>query len=196
VTEDPHHGLGWFLSTAVTLLTAHQIPFMIAGSLVSSMYGDPRTTRDVDIVIAAAEPPDDHIVRFVADCEAVGWYVATGSAFGPVDRRRQFNVIDSTSGWKLDVMWRSNRPYSEVEFERRVSAQLFGVAVFVPSPEDVVLSKLEWGGSTGSRQFTDATSVLRINSLDREYLSHWAAVLGVTELLEAAFSAARNDEWG
>jgi hypothetical protein len=186
------HGLARFLTTVVSLLNRNQIPFMVAGSIVSSMYGDPRTTRDVDIVIAADEPPNDHIVRFVADCESIGWYVARGSAFGDVGRRRQFNVIDSATGWKLDVMWRADRSYSRVEFERRVAAELLGVTVFVPSPEDVVLSKLEWGGSAESRQFSDATSVLRMNVLDHGYLSHWAEVLGITELLDAATKTARS----
>ena len=56
-------------------------------------------------------------------------------------------------------------------------------------PEDVILFKLEWyrlGGETSERQWLDVQNVLKAQAerLDREYLAHWAAELGVLDLLE------------
>ena len=62
-----------------------------------------------------------------------------------------------------------------------------GVRVMVVSPEDAVLSKLEWAAEGESeRQFRDALGVaaMRGTDLDTAYLRKWAPALGVGELLE------------
>jgi hypothetical protein len=182
-----------FLAATTDLLSECGFQFMVTGSFVSSYYGDPRTTRDLDVVIDAVEPPDEKVVRFVAGCESKGWYVARVSALEPTTRqRRQFNVIDSTTGWKLDVMWRESRAFSESEFARRTPIDLMGVTVFVPTPEDIVLAKLDWTKSIESHQFSDAVSVLKTQRLtiDRVYLHWWARDLGISELLETALRSA------
>jgi hypothetical protein len=184
-----------FLSRIVGLLRSSDIPCMITGSLVSSLWGDPRTTRDLDLVIEADEPPDDRIREFLIACEDQGWYVSRGEALTPVrPERRQFNVIDPTTGWKADVMWRRNRPFSSSEFSRRQTVEILGATVEVASPEDVVLAKLEWAMSQESRQFDDAVSVLRTmaSRIDREYLRTWGVELGVLGLLEAALTEANR----
>jgi hypothetical protein len=183
-------GAAHFLSTIASHLDACGIQFMVTGSLVSSFYGDSRTTRDIDFVVNAQEPPDDTITSFVGLCEGAGMYVATNAALGirPESSRRQFYVIDSISGWKADIMWMADRAFSRTEFNRRVPAQLLGVSVMIPTPEDIVLAKLEWGGSTESRQFDDAVSVMRVlaDRIDFAYLAKWAGELAIETSLSAA----------
>jgi hypothetical protein len=63
--------------------------------------------------------------------------------------------------------------------------------VEVVSPEDVILLKLEWfrlGGEMSDRQWGDILGVLRVQAgqLDADYLDHWAAELGVLDLLGKA----------
>jgi len=65
----------------------------------------------------------------------------------------------------------------------------------VKTPEDVVLSKLEWyrvGGETSERQWADVLGVLRVQEgcLDLEYARRWAVDLGVADLLERALQDA------
>jgi hypothetical protein len=185
-----------FLAVVAAQLQSSQIEFMVTGSLVSSYYGDSRTTRDIDFVVNAEEPPDATIGTFVGLCESVGMYVATNAALGQrtTSARRQFNVIEATSGWIADIMWLADRSFSRMEFERRVPADLLGVPVMIPTPEDIVLAKLEWGGSTESRQFEDAVSVLRVlgEQIDFSYLAKWSAELAVEPLLLAAVSQLRR----
>lgn len=55
------------------------------------------------------------------------------------------------------------------------------------SPEDAVLSKLEWArmGGDSERQIRDAAGIVEVTtSLDREYLRFWARELGVLDLWE------------
>ena len=166
---------------------------MLTGSFVSTFYGDPRTTRDLDLVIKADEPPGEAVQRFVELCLLDGFYVSEESALGPLSTgRRQFNVISSTTGWKADIMWLTDRPFSRSEFDRRTTLSLLGIEVLVPTPEDLVLAKLEWGGSAESRQFEDAVSVVRITgtNFDFTYARKWASDLGITDLFERAVAAA------
>ncbi len=166
---------------------------MLTGSFVSSYYGDPRTTRDLDLVVDAAEPPDDAIRAFVTLCEGSNLYVSERSALGPLTgKRRQFNVISSATGWKADMMWVQDRPFSRMEFSRKTKIELLGTTVPVPTPEDIVLAKLEWGASVHSRQFDDAVSVVRVlgKQLDTEYLRRWATQLGIGSLLAQALLVA------
>ena len=56
---------------------------------------------------------------------------------------------------------------------------------FVASPEDTILSKLEWARKVGrsEKQIDDAAGVLAVNpGIDRAYVERWAGELGVLGL--------------
>lgn len=159
------------------------IPFMVTGSLASSFHGRPRATNDVDLVI---DPTAEQLDRFLS---ALGekCYASQSAAHEALQRRSMFNVIDTAGGWKADLLFRKERPFSIEEFQRRKSETIAGCALPMASAEDVILSKLEWDKLTPSeRQVQDALNVAVVQStrLDRHYLRTWAAALGVPENLE------------
>jgi hypothetical protein len=155
---------------------------MVAGSVASSLHGEPRATNDVDIVIA---PSREQLGAFITSL-GEGFYTSAGAAEKALGLRGMFNVIDSLGGWKADLIVRKDRPYSLAEFGRRVSAEVMGIKVSLVSPEDAILSKLEWAKKGASeRQFRDAFGVAAAQreSLDRAYLRKWAPELDVEALL-------------
>lgn len=104
--------------------------------------------------------------------------------------RTMFNVIDFEGGWKADLILRKDRPFSIEEFRRRQPVTLHGHVIPIATPEDVILSKLEWDRLTPSeQQRRDALHVAAVQSsrLDRFYLRQWAAVLGVADSLDELF---------
>jgi hypothetical protein len=162
------------------------IPHMLVGSFASSAHGAPRATQDVDIVI---DPIPASLERFVNAFDPNRIYIDPAAAERALLDRDQFNLIDTTTSWKVDLIIRKERPFSRNEFERRVRSTLLGVGVYQATAEDTVLAKLEWAEMGGSdRQVTDAATVLAVGGerLDQEYLDHWAAELGVSELLARA----------
>ena len=122
-------------------LDASEIRYMIAGSVASSVWGELRATQDVDLVVEAGVY---ELVRFCRLLSAERWYADTGMAADAARRVSMFNVLDTETGWKFDIIIRKGRAFSREEFARRQLADVGGVSVPVASPEDTILSKLEW----------------------------------------------------
>jgi hypothetical protein len=183
-----------FVADILSLVTAADIPYMITGSLASTYYGRPRTTQDIDLVI---EADATRLNAFVAAAHQRGYYVDANDAADALSRRSMFNIIDAESGYKLDLIVRKDREYSREEFGRRREVTLLGRRAFMVSPEDSILSKLEWSREGASeRQFLDALAVARTqgDDLDMDYLRRWARELRLTEDLERLSSEARRHE--
>jgi hypothetical protein len=177
------------LREVVGALDETGIPHMLVGSFASSAHGAPRATQDVDIVI---DPISQSLERFVKAFDPDRIYVDPSAAERAFLDRDQFNLIDMTTSWKVDLIIRKERPFSRNEFERRVRSTLLGVDVYQATAEDTVLAKLEWAAMGGSdRQVADAATVLAVGGdrLDQVYLDHWAAELGVSALLAQARKA-------
>ncbi len=186
-----------FLTRLIALLNQAGIPYMIAGSVGSSLHGRPRATQDVDVVI---DPTDDQLESFLALLQQ-GYYVSRDAAFAALRDRTMFNVIDLEGGGKGDLILRKDRSFSRQEFNRRCQIEAMGQKIWVVAPEDIILSKLEWmKGRESGIQYSDAlgVAVTQWKSLDLEYLRRWAKELGVEEVLnhllnEAAEQAQRTD---
>jgi hypothetical protein len=173
-----------FLRDLLAFLAAAEIPCMIVGSLASSYHGRPRATQDIDVVV---EADARRVSRFVGKCVDRGFYVDLPDALEAVSRRTMFNVIDPTSGNKLDVIMRKDRSFSRSEFERRRPVDVPGGVAAIATPEDVILAKLEWGKVSGSdRHHRDALGIAQIQgaALDTDYLARWASELGIAEEVE------------
>jgi len=170
------------------------IAYMLTGSLASAMYGALRSTMDIDIVIAAGRDEVKRLVQLLPERE---YYVEVDSALTAHDHESMFNVVDLANNWKVDLIFRKSRGFSQEEFRRRRSMNVEGIPVFVASAEDVVLAKIEWSKLAGSqRQIEDVAAILRLqwSRLDQNYLERWIAELNVQREWEQAKSAARLAE--
>lgn len=155
----------------------YDVPYMLTGSLASSMYGIPRATNDVDIVIA---PTRDQLLNLVQLFQRVGLTVHTESALNAHRNRTLFNVIDFSRSLKVDLILRKDRQFSVTEFERRETYDVQGMRLTLATPEDVLLAKLEWAKMGDSaRQLEDAAGILKMqrDTLDLEYIEEWVQVL-------------------
>ncbi len=178
------------LRLIVSLLEEAEIPYMVVGSFASTFHGEPRMTRDIDLVVDPSAESIALVVEHLGSLDRGRFYI--GDAQTAVQNRDMFNVIDNVTGWKVDLIVRKERAFSQSELNRRVAVRLGGVDVFVSSAEDTVLAKLEWGSKSGSdRQFADAVAIIGAQDLDQEYLELWAAELGIEDLLGQATIVAR-----
>lgn len=176
--------LASFLSLIVRALKDAEIPFMLTGSLAAAFYGAPRATQDVDLII---ESQPANIRRFVHTLKAAGLYADLEAALTALRTGGQFNVIDSTTGWKADLIVRKTRSFSETEFNRRQRQELLGVEIALTTLEDLLIAKLEWSELGDSElQRRDIRELLELagESLDEVYLNRWLDALRLRDAWE------------
>ena len=178
------------LAIVIGTLDRVGIPYMVTGSLASSYHGEPRATRDVDIVI---DPAADTLAALVDALAAAGFYVDRDTALEALVGRTQFNAIGPDAS-KVDFIIRKARPFSIEEFGRRQRADLLGTAGFVTTAEDLVIAKLEWAAASDSnRQLRDVAGILAVTkTLDAPYIERWAAALGVADTWRRVRDEARS----
>ncbi len=179
-----------FLKTIIELLSRAKIAYMISGSISSGFYGRPRATNDADIVV---EPTREQLLAFIQSLGSC-YYASREAAIQALDSRSMFNVIDIEHGWKADLMIRKTRPFSQAEFARRKEVSFWGINAWILSPEDSILSKLEWAGGGSQTQYEDALGVLMVqwDSLDFDYLKTWAKELKTADALDRLITEAKK----
>jgi hypothetical protein len=167
-----------FLATVVDVIREADIPFMLTGSLAAAYYGTPRATQDIDVVIDVDPVRMDRLVDGLA---GAGLYVDREAAHEALEGAGQFNAIDPESGWKVDLIVRKARAFSETEFERRRPDRLLGVEVALTTIEDLIIAKLEWSELGDSElQRRDIMALLETEiPIDRAYLERWIETLGL-----------------
>lgn len=173
------------LDTVIRMLERLNVPYMITGSLAASHHGRPRATHDADLVI---DLDSEQLDALVHDLDASNFYVDAAGARNALAQRRQFNVIDTAHACKVDLIVRKDRAFSREEFGRRQHVDVgFGRPLAMVTPEDAILSKLEWAKRADSeRQLRDAAGIVEMNpQLDRQYVVRWAEQLGVSDLWRA-----------
>jgi len=166
------------------------ITYYVGGSLASSSYGAYRATADADLV---ADIYPAHVEDLV-NALSPEFYIDAEMIKDAIQRRSSFNLLGYKIFAKIDIFIPKDRPYSRAAFERRVLRQIdpdSGREVYVASPEDTVLAKLEWyrlGHEVSERQWKDVRGVLseQQKTLDLAYLRRWAAEIGVADLLSRA----------
>jgi len=172
-------------------LEAAGIQYMLVGSFASGHWGEYRSTNDIDIVITGTpEQIRDFIDRLPADL----YYRDLESAIEACKRRDMFNVLDMRTGIKIDLIFLKSGEFHREAFRRRRLEVVDGAPLFISSPEDVIIAKLEWARMGHSlRQIDDVSGLLRKlwGSLDHSYLQKWVTLLGLTGQWEAAMENSR-----
>jgi hypothetical protein len=176
------------------------ITYCVGGSFASSTYGEPRATRDVDMLVALSASQATRFVRQIEQDFFVQLAdIHAAIALAPTLRddplhRATCNLIHRSSFFRVDLFVSSGRAYDVMQLARRIP-QMVALnperhAYFV-SPEDIILIKLDWyrlANGVLDRQWADVQSVIATqgNALDTRYMQHWATQLDIRDLLDAA----------
>lgn len=172
------------------LLEALGVPYVVGGSVASTVHGLIRTTMDVDLVAALER---QHVSPFVSALQAK-FYVDEAAVRQAIQRRSSFNLIHLETMVKVDVFLPKDRPFDRQQLANRIAERVTvdsGDTIWILTAEDVILAKLDWfrqGGEASERQWRDVLGVIKTQGerLDREYLRRWAGQLNVADLLERA----------
>lgn len=170
------------------------VPYVVGGSIASSIYGTPRATQDVDVI---ADLREAHVAPLISALHS-DFYLDEPAVREAVRQRSTFNVIHLVTMFKVDVFVARDDPATVQELargRRYVPPEAPDRHMALASPEDVVVQKLYWyrlGDHVSERQWTDAMQVLKVrrNGLDRPYMQQLAVQLGVEDLLARALDDA------
>lgn len=161
------------------------ISYYITGGVAAISYGEPRTTQDLDLVMAISP---DVIDRLSDALTEAGFYVP-GIDDVKSGRMRTLQIIEMESISRADLVVAGTDEFERLKFTRRRVIEFEGTALYFASPEDVILNKLRWRQRSGSeKQWRDVLGVLKVQAenLDFGYMRDWAEQLGLVDALNQA----------
>lgn len=178
-----------FIALFVEPLEHLEVPYMITGAVASVIYGEPRFTRDIDIVLQLREAD---VARFSTAYPEEDFYIPPAEVLQEEiakPSRGHFNLIHHDTALRADIYLRGDDPLHAWAFARRRRMAVDDLDVWVAPIEYVVLRKLEYFRTSGSdRHLRDVNMMLRISGeiVDSRELDRWVGRLGLGRELGAA----------
>jgi hypothetical protein len=172
------------------------VRYLVGGSLASSISGEPRSTLDVDLVVALTEADVMEVVAALGS----EFHVDSEALRRAIREKSSANLIHYDTSIKVDLFVMGGSLVDEEQMNRR---QRLKVAtdpdryLYVYTPEDILLQKLRWyrmGNEVSDRQWRDILGIVLVqgDALDETYLQRGAQTLSVSDLLARAIDEARE----
>lgn len=176
------------VGAVLDVLERLHVDYMLVGSFSSNLYGTPRMTKDADFVLQASIVP----VTAIAAALGSDFRLDPQITFETVTGTTRYRIEHGSTRFVVEFFELSADAHDQQRFARRREAALAGRAAFVPTAEDVVITKLRWS-KQGARpkDVDDVANVLAVqrDALDLSYIRHWADLHGTRELFEKLWAA-------
>lgn len=172
----------------VAALQQKQIPYVVVGAFASNLYGIERSTRDADFVIQTEHLSPQSLAQtlgnnFIVDPQARIETFTFGTYYSISRRDAEFTI---------DLFLLKDDPHDQSSFQRRKSVPFGFGEIFVPTPEDLIITKLRWvQEGRRNKDVDDVLGVLTVQTpaaLDLTYIRHWTTLHGTLDLFEKLLS--------
>jgi hypothetical protein len=147
----PTEGFQPTLTKLIDVLDRFEVRYHLTGGVTSVVYGEPRLTQDIDVVVDP-ERAAQVAARLLPALAVAGFEYSEETAARAIESGGMFQLLDTERVIKVDLYLRCLIPG---ELDRSIREELFpGVSVPIVSREDAALSKLIWidQGSYRSRR--------------------------------------------
>lgn len=157
------------------------LPYFITGSMAGILYGEPRMTHDVDIVVAMSLRD---VARVVEAFPLEEFYCPPEDVLAIEVRREQrghFNLIHHTSGFKADIYLAFDELHRWALAHRR-TVVLDQLQLRVAPVEYVIVRKLEYFREGRSeKHMRDIRGMLDVSGseIDLPFLEQWITRLSL-----------------
>lgn len=172
------------LSHFVRRLEAIGAPYMVTGATAAILYGQPRVTNDLDVVLSLDDRARTALLTAFPEAE---FYVPPESVIRAEQARLQrghFNLVHHESGFKADIYLAGNDPLHAWALPRRRRLPWDeGIEIAVAPPEYVVLRKLEYYREGQSAKHpADIRSICEVTGVDESLMAPWLERMGLGAL--------------
>lgn len=167
------------IKEVIAKLEDSHIPYIIVGSIASMVYGEPRITRDIDLVL---DIKSDDTLRFEKLFTQPEFYCPPIEILADEIRNRgQFNLLHVSSGLKIDIMVKKRTEFDDLRFGRIKRLQLFeNLTANLASPEDIIIKKLVFYQEGGSeKHLRDIRGILSNTEVNKSYIENWIEKLNL-----------------
>ncbi|MBI3261398.1 nucleotidyl transferase AbiEii/AbiGii toxin family protein [Candidatus Berkelbacteria bacterium] len=175
------------LKAVARVFAKHHIPYYVTGGFAVSLWGRPRFTADIDLVVSFGKQAVPLIIQEFKKLSSA-LYVDEDQMLDALHRKGEFNFVEPNIGLKVDFWVSGNSVLDQTAMRRRKAKFIRGQKVHFISPEDLILSKLLWwskGKST--RHLEDIESVVATTKkLDSRYLKSWVRRLRLSSTFQTA----------
>jgi len=185
---NPEPELGSFLGQLARAFERVGVPYAVVGSVASGFHGEPRMTRDIDIV---AKLYRSDVAALAKEFPGDDFYFDREMVIESMKSRQPFNIIHLETMWKADIIL-PREAYTNEQIDRRQRVELGGVGTYVITAEDTIVSKMRWSKlSESDRQLSDCAGIVRVQGegLHRDLIAglvtrfdlqtEWARVLEI-----------------
>jgi hypothetical protein len=156
------------------------LPYCVTGSVAASVYGEPRLTADIDVVLLLGA---DDIAALQAAFPEDAYYVPPEETLrlqAARATRGMFNLIHHATQFKADIYVAASDPLHEWALAHRRRVSLEGAAMWLAPPEYVILRKLEYFREGGQdKHLRDIRFILAGTGVDRAFLDSQVERLGL-----------------
>ena len=170
-------------SKVISALESLQVPYMVVGSLSTNLYGIPRSTKDADFVVELTSITPSKIAVQLGP----PFLLEDQSRFESVTATICHRIAVQGGIFKIELFELSADPHDQERFRRRRRVSMGDGSAWVPTAEDVVITKLRWAiRSRRGKDRDDVENVLTVSgsTLDWNYINHWADQHGTRQLLD------------
>lgn len=147
--------------------------YMVSGSVAAGMYGAPRLTNDVDIVVVLDRAQIARLPQIFPEAEFYCPPIEAIEEEAARDEHGHFNIIHDETGFKADFYLAGRDPLHVWALSRARRVEVAGEPFIVAPPEYVIVRKLEFHREGGSeKHLRDIRSMLDLSpdAIDRAEL--------------------------
>ncbi len=164
-------------------LEDREIPFILVGSYSTNVYGIPRLTEDADFVLELGEAS----IMDLASLLAPSIRIDPQMSFETVTMTRRYIAEAVGTAFKIEFFLLGSDPHGQERFRRRQLVHTLGRRVWLPTPEDVIVTKLRWALlANRPKDRDDARDVILVQAdrIDWDYVHRWCEEHGTRALLD------------
>lgn len=158
------------------------VQYMITGSVASIIYGEPRVTHDIDVVMTIPINFLENMIDLFPENEFYIPPIEILKNEALRENRGHCNIIHHETGFKADIYFAGNDEFQRWALENVREINLYGDIIPIAPVEYVIVKKLEfYKEGKAQKHINDIKAILQNseNLIDKDLLNKYLFLFGL-----------------